>query len=175
MRHVKNLHDGKAILVRPYEYIAGRVSGKFPEGDPLQYRHRKSTGNSNIPFTRINSMTNDRPIQTHRAPRIAVHETNQRPVKDYLFRIESPTNRSNYNDQSHNQMGQEQSSSTMQRLLERKLKLQKFEILAKKHFLPHIAKQMIVGANIQANILEDDQAFETNLEILFNLDRTGST
>jgi hypothetical protein len=42
IRHNNNLHDGQASVVRPYEYIIGRLNGNFhvPK-DPLTYRHRK--------------------------------------------------------------------------------------------------------------------------------------
>lgn len=45
-RHNRNLHSEKARIVRPLEYIIGRVKGEYPiPCDPLSYRRR--TINSN--------------------------------------------------------------------------------------------------------------------------------
>ena len=41
VRHNNNLHSGGAVLVRPYEYIIGRLNGKFLQDDPSSYRHNK--------------------------------------------------------------------------------------------------------------------------------------
>jgi hypothetical protein len=39
-RHNNNLHLGGAMIVRPYEYIIGRLNGKFLQSDPSLYRHK---------------------------------------------------------------------------------------------------------------------------------------
>lgn len=40
-RHNNNLHSGSATIVRPLEYIIGRLNGKFPPTmDPLLFRHK---------------------------------------------------------------------------------------------------------------------------------------
>jgi hypothetical protein len=43
-RHNSNLHYGSAKLVRPFDYVVGRLEGKIapPTHDPLFYRRRKS-------------------------------------------------------------------------------------------------------------------------------------
>jgi hypothetical protein len=41
VRHNNTLHSGCAMLVRPYEYIIGRLNGKFLQNDPSSYRHNK--------------------------------------------------------------------------------------------------------------------------------------
>jgi hypothetical protein len=47
-RHNDNLHLSGAMIVRPIEYIIGRLNGKFPvPHDPLLYRrNRKSQMNA---------------------------------------------------------------------------------------------------------------------------------
>jgi hypothetical protein len=37
-RHNYNLHSGQAIIVKPYDYIVGRLNGEFSPGDPAAYR-----------------------------------------------------------------------------------------------------------------------------------------
>jgi hypothetical protein len=41
-RHNNNLHSGAALLVRPYEYIIGRLNGTFSQSDPSLYRRKKN-------------------------------------------------------------------------------------------------------------------------------------
>lgn len=44
-RHNDRLHNGQAIIVRPFEYIMGRLEGRFHSlRDPLEYRKRSSIG-----------------------------------------------------------------------------------------------------------------------------------
>jgi hypothetical protein len=46
-RHIYNLHAGQAMIVKPYDYIIGRLSGEFSPGDPAAYRKdRRRIGNS---------------------------------------------------------------------------------------------------------------------------------
>ena len=45
-RHNNNLHSGAASLVRPYEYIIGRLNGAFSQSDPSLYRRKKDVSNS---------------------------------------------------------------------------------------------------------------------------------
>ena len=43
-RHNDNLHLSGAMIVRPIEYIIGRLNGKFPvPHDPLSYRRNKKS------------------------------------------------------------------------------------------------------------------------------------
>ena len=37
-RHIYNLHSGQAMIVKPYDYIIGRLSGEFSPGEPAAYR-----------------------------------------------------------------------------------------------------------------------------------------
>ena len=44
-RHNNNLQSGNAIIVRPFEYIIGRLNGKFPPTtDPLLFRRKDLKG-----------------------------------------------------------------------------------------------------------------------------------
>ena len=58
-RHINNLYAGKAMLVRPYEYIVGRLSGKFLQSDPSLYRHNKKRGANNLASINTNSNNSD--------------------------------------------------------------------------------------------------------------------
>ena len=46
-RHNSNLHSGSAMIVRPVEYIIGRLNGQFPPtADPLLFRRKNTNGKS---------------------------------------------------------------------------------------------------------------------------------
>ena len=38
VRHNSVLHSGHAMIVKPYDYIIGRLKGEFSSGDPALYR-----------------------------------------------------------------------------------------------------------------------------------------
>ncbi|MGB7663670.1 MAG: hypothetical protein WBL67_13130 [Nitrososphaeraceae archaeon] len=38
VRHNNDLHSGQAMIVKPYDYIIGRLKGEFSPGDPAIYR-----------------------------------------------------------------------------------------------------------------------------------------
>ena len=66
-RHNNNLHRGKAIIVKPYDYIVGRLSGEFSPGDPATYRSNWGNRNDSLVYnqsiqTNNNYRTN---ITTH--------------------------------------------------------------------------------------------------------------
>ena len=60
-RHNDNLHSGQATIVRPYEYIVGRLKGEFLPGDPSSYRRslRNQTKSSSY-FRPSQANNNDR-------------------------------------------------------------------------------------------------------------------
>ena len=57
-------------------------------------------------------------------------------------------------------------ADNMQMLLEKQVKLKEFQTLAEKVYPPDIARQVIMAANYQATILEDDASLDNNLELL---------
>jgi hypothetical protein len=176
MRHIKNLHGGNATLVRPYEYVVGRLSGTIPESDPLSYRHYKKGGGNNMPSIKTNSIYRNNPTYPERVTSSIVHEGNPGYVAPYPNTQYYGTRQTSYRGSTrmfspHNQKAEVTPHDTIQRLSERKLKLREFEILAKKYYYPDIAQQMILNANMQANILEDDDSLDKNLEFLRNMDR----
>lgn len=64
-RHNNNLHSGSAMIVRPFEYIIGRLNGKFPPTtDPLLFRRKnkndksRQNGDNNSAFGYVSSHDN---------------------------------------------------------------------------------------------------------------------
>ena len=117
VRHNNDLHSGRAIIVRPNEYIVGLLNGKFLESDPLLYR-RNHIGQKN------RSSVNNRTGGPGTVGRSIAHEK----MHEYA------------------QQQQHIKSDSVDKLSpsERWLKVKEFETLANKHRPAHIAKQMTV-------------------------------
>ena len=47
-RHNNNLHSGVVLVVRPYEYIIGRLNGIFSQSDPSLFRRKKNVVSDSI-------------------------------------------------------------------------------------------------------------------------------
>jgi hypothetical protein len=129
-----------------------------------------------MPSIKTNSIYGNNPTYPERVTSSIVHEGNLGHVAPYPNTQYYGTRQTSYRRSTrmfrpHNQTAEETPHDTIQRLSERKLKLREFEILAKKHYHPDIAKQMTLNANIQANMLEDDDSLDKNLEFLRNMDR----
>ena len=64
VRHSRNLHSGNAMLVRPYEYIVGRLRGTYKQSDPLLFRRKRREGNTTITrLTSVNDPRSTKPIE----------------------------------------------------------------------------------------------------------------
>jgi hypothetical protein len=53
-RHNQNIHFGKAEIVRYFEYLIGRGSGKYLPADPLSYRNKKRNKDKAATFVHEN-------------------------------------------------------------------------------------------------------------------------
>ncbi|MFL6433965.1 MAG: hypothetical protein ACJ71O_09550 [Nitrososphaeraceae archaeon] len=152
------------MIVRPNEYIVGRLNGKFLESDPLLYR-RNHIGQKN------RSSVNNR---TGAVGRSIAHEKmyeyaqQQQPIESDSVDKLSPQFNANLN--SYNEANDFKASNSMKKFSERWLKVKEFETLAKKHCRAHIAKQMMVMVNTAVAIGNDD-FLEKNLATLRDIDR----
>jgi hypothetical protein len=155
------------MIVRPNEYIVGRVNGKFLESDPLLYR-RNHIGQKNM------SSVNNRTGGPGAVGRSIVHEKmyeyaqQQQLIESDSVDKLSPQFNANLN--SYNEANDFKPSNSMQKFSERWLKVKEFETLAKKHCPRHIANQMIIMVNMPATTGDDD-FLEKNLDTLRDIDR----
>ena len=173
-RHNNNLHLGDAMLVRPYEYLIGRLNGKFLQSDPSLYRH--SNGSQKDVSGSIYHDYGDNNRKGF-VPGNIVHE------RGYEYVREKPTKSNDVKStfyaqfdpalQPSHKLVDVKASDTIEKLSERMLKLKEIEILANKHYLPHIAEHIIIRARAQANIRDDD-FLDKNLAYLRNMDRAKS-
>jgi len=152
IRHNNNLHSGKAMLVRP-----------------SLYRHIKKVGMKNI----SSSMYSNTPRGLGAATSDSVvHEGINRHTSQYYGTKTYSSSEGIYpHDSPSLQSHKSPSKATkhadnMQMLLERQMKLKELQMLAEKVFPPDVARQVIIAANYQATVLEDDASLDDNLELL---------
>jgi hypothetical protein len=159
LRHINKLHSGKAILVRPYVYIAGIVSGRFQQSEPSLYRkHTKEEFNNMSPSNAYSQSQFVGPL-----PKIVHEETNRysteaetRPFSNinnenpsYCFPMIEPGDRIDIPS----------SADSIVIMIRRKEMLQEIVQLARKYCTSHIANGIIMIAQSMAQ-LEDGGAKE---------------
>jgi uncharacterized Zn-finger protein len=169
VRHNKNLHSGMAMVVRPHEYIIGRLSKKFPESDPSLYRRRQYRGRNNTASSENIARTSglSSPNVTHETMHGFVNHP--RPMEPNSIG-NFGTQFNNANLESYNQPTDLKSADSLGKLSERRRKLNEFEILAKKLQPRDIANQMIIIVKAQT-FLGDDAFLEKNLAALRSMER----
>jgi hypothetical protein len=179
-RHNNNLHFGGAMIVRPYEYIIGRLNGKFLQSDPSLYRHKNGSQKSmpspiNHPFGNDNRMVfGALSFAGNTMHKGEYGETSQQTTKsnDVKRSVYAESVRSTPHLQpSHRVVGVK--TPDTKKLSERMLKLKEIEILVKKHYQPEYARQMILATCTQVH-LGDDDSLDMNLTFLRNMDRATS-
>jgi hypothetical protein len=176
VRHNNNLHSRAAMLVRPYEYIVGRLNGKFLQSDPSLYRQnkrsQKNMSDSIYHHEADNNRTRfgavqDNIVHEHGYGNVRQQPTKSNDVKRTFYAQSDPPLQPSYKP------ADVKAYDTVEKLSDRMLKLKELEILVNKHYSPQDAKQIIIMAHIQAN-LEDDDSLDKNLTFLRNIDRARS-
>lgn len=166
------------MLVRPYEYIIGRLNGKFLQDDPSSYRHNKRS-QKNMSDSIYHHHGDNNRTGFGAVPGSIVHErgyenvrqqpTKSNDVKSTFYAQSDPALQP-----SHKLVDVDvKASGTVEKLPGRMLKLKEIEILANKHCPPQLAKQIIIGARMQVNLADDD-SLDENLAFLRNMDRAKS-
>jgi hypothetical protein len=146
-RHNINLHSGQGIIVKPYNYIIGRLRGEFSQGDPSIYRRnlKNRTHNNFRPFSEIDADT------WERVPR---------PPK--VQRLTDPPNRPLYLSTPISQPNQELFYGSNE-FLARKSKLQELQTLLYRNYPPQIAGQILAGITYLANEPNNDAFLDSAL------------
>jgi hypothetical protein len=196
-RHNNNLHEGKGTVVRLLDYIVGRINGQFSPNDPLVYRRKKgkekkrnllfgsiqnSSNNNNLGSKVIADNMNDilsheniisKPPNPRSKPNSTYHHSddkydsdnaNERPY--HSNHVSQPSSKVDGND--NNKLP----SSPIDKLVERRLKLEEFKILVKKYYSPQIASQVLAIMSTYMLIQENDDDFlDKQLTFLRNIDK----
>jgi len=179
-RHNNNLHFGEAMIVRPYEYIIGRLNGTFLQSDPSLFRDNKSTGQKNISGSIYHDYGNNTrtPIGAVGILGEIVHEraygnvtpqlTKSDDVKNTFYSQSDP-----HLQQRSHKLVDDKAPDTVGKSLERMQKFIEFKILVEKHCPPQDAKQLIITAGMLVH-QRDDDSLDRNLAFLRNIHRAKS-
>jgi hypothetical protein len=150
-RHNNNLHLGAALLVRPYEYIVGRLNGTFSQSDPSLFRRKKNVSDYSIYQQQSIKKSND--IKTTVYTQSGLSHLHIQP--------------------SHIPVDNVQASTDMEKMMDMMLKLPEFKTLVNKHLPPYEASQIIANAAYLVSQGNSD-FFNKYLEALRNIDRAKS-
>ena len=154
-RHNNNLHSAAALLVRPYEYIIGRLNGTFSQSDPLLYRRKKNVVSDSIYQQQQSIKSNDikRSVYAQSSPAPLHIQPSHKPADNVQTRTD-----------------------TLKTTSEMMLKLPEFQILVNKHLPPYEASQIIAMAKYTASQGTHgiSDFFDKYLEALRNIDRAKS-
>jgi len=171
IRHNNNLHFGGAMLVRPHDYIIGRLNGTYLQSDPFLYRHyKKSRKNA------ASSIYHDDGYNNKTASGAILDNIAHESVYGNMGQ-QQPTKTNNVNrmfyPQSEPPFQTSHNGSDTLKMSERLLKLKELEILVNKHFSPQYANIIRMMAATQASLADDD-FLDKNLAFLRNIDRAKS-
>jgi hypothetical protein len=174
VRHIKKLHAGKAMLVRPYVYIAGIASGRLQQSDPSLYRKSSRQDFTNRPppnrvsGPRFEESTNQ-----------AVHERTEGPktATDIRTRLFSDINakyvtHSFPKAESHNEIDSLISADSIGSMIIRQQTLQQIERLARRYCQHNIADGIVSTAKNMA-LLQDDKSLRNALEELYEIAKSS--
>lgn len=165
LRHINKLHSGKAILVRPYVYVAGIVSGRFQQSDPSLYRKRTKLEFSSKPPSGNYSRS-----QFGSPPTDIVNEEANRYATKAQTRPFSNINNKNPSHSfltvdSGEQVDRPSPADGMLVVIRTKEMLLEIAKLARKYYPPRSAEGIIITAQSMA-VLEDDKSLHKALEDL---------
>lgn len=162
VRHNSVLHSGQAMIVKPYEYIIGRLRGEFSPGDPAIYRSNRRN--------QTTSSVYNQPIQTKNNER-----TNSRIHTDVLaHELHTPNSINPMSDgralyrSSETPQGpvNQKMPYTSNQLTEHELKLNELKVLLYRNFPPKLAAQIFAQNSILPNTAENNAYLESYLNSL---------
>jgi hypothetical protein len=162
VRHNNILHSGHAMIVKPYDYIIGRLRDEFSPGDPGIYRSNRRN--------QTTSSVYNQPIQTKNNER-----TNSRIHADVLgHELHSPNSinpmsygRALYRSSETPQWSVNQKTPyTSNKLTEHELKLNELKVLLYRNFPPQFAAQTFAQNSRLSDTAENNAYLESLLNSL---------
>jgi hypothetical protein len=149
-RHNNNLHSGAAFLVRPYEYIIGRLNGTFSQSDPSLYRRKKNASDSIYQQQPIKKSNDTNATVYTQSGVVPLQQPSHKPFDD----VKVP-------------------DDTLEKKLDIMLKYPELKIFVNKYFSPGDASEVMIMANYLAS--QGNGVFlDKYLEALRNIDRAKS-
>jgi hypothetical protein len=149
------------MIVKPYDYIIGRLRGEFSPGTPGIYRSNRRN--------QTTSSVYNQPIQTKNNER-----TNSRIHTDVLaHELHPPNSRSPMSDGRALYRGSEtqgpvnqKTPYTSNQLTEHELKLNELKVLLYRNFPPQLAAQIFAQNSSLSNSAENNAYLESYLNFL---------
>ena len=150
------------MIVKPYEYIIGRLRGEFSPGDPGIYRSNRRN--------QTTSSVHNQPIQTKNNER-----TNSRIHTDVLAHELHPPNSINPKSDGRALYGRSETPQgpvnqktpyTSNQLTEHELKLNELKVLLYRNLPPQIAAQIFAPNSSLPNTAKNNAYLESYLNFL---------
>lgn len=138
IRHTDNLHSGMAMIVKPYDYIIGRLRGKFSPGDPAAFRRDRTKQTNSLVYDHHLQPKNNDTIKS--GIHADVHAYESHPPQNMPY--------------------------DSNKLVERNLMLDEFRILLYKNYPPQIAAQLFAQNTSLSNTAENNSYLESFLNRL---------
>lgn len=138
------------MIVKPFDYIIGRLKGEFSPGDPGIYRsNRRNQTNSSIYNWLFQTKNNVRP--------------NSRIHTDVQAHELPPANSINPMSQGRASYRNSETPYDLNALMERKLKLEELRSLLFKNYPPQVAVQILIQITYLAEMANDDAFLDYSL------------
>lgn len=162
VRHNSVLHSGQAMIVKPYEYIIGRLRDEFSPGDLGFYRsNRRNQTTSSVYNQPIQTKNNERPNSRIHTDVLAheLHPPNSiNPMSD---------GRALYRSSETSQWPVNQKTPyTSNQLTEHELKLNELKVLLYRNFSQQFATLIFAQNSILPNTAENNAYLESYLNFL---------
>jgi hypothetical protein len=165
VRHNNILHSGYAMIVKPYDYIIGRLRGEFSPGDPGIYRSNRRNQTTSVYNQPIQTQNNERTNSRIHADVLA-HELHPPNSINPMSYERAPSRSSETPQWSVNQ----KMPYTSNKLTEHELKLNELKVLLYRNFHPQTAARLLA----QHINLPDTESNDVYLESVLNWLRTRS-
>lgn len=169
-RHNNQLHSSGAMIVRPLEYMIGRLKGIFPvPKDPLSYRrNKKSQTNALGPYYYSNPILDNMEAKRYYG-NIRQH-TIDNDNKGPLYVNSNPQNTTL--PEQLKKPSPYKSSGSLAMMVETKLKLEELRMLLYKHYPAWKARQLLEYV-LHLVIQGDHDFLDERLICLRNIDRAN--
>jgi hypothetical protein len=152
------------MIVKPYEYIIGRLRGEFSPGDPGIYRsNRRNQTTSSVYNQPIQTKNNERTNSSIHTDVLAheLHTPNSKPMS-YGGALD-------HSSETPQWPVNQKTPYTSNQLTEHELKLNELEVLLYRNFPPQIAAKTFAQNSSLSNTAKNNAYLESYLNFL----RTG--
>jgi hypothetical protein len=167
-RHNQNLHTGNGTIVRPLEYIIGRLNGKFHEPkDTLLFR--KNNNNTRIQNNDLNPLMYTHEIYNNTNSYSNIDNNHDKHEKQVSYsEVPDWTSVKSQRPQYYHAVNDNQSISLIERLrkMSKLEKFTEFQKIVNKYYSPLYAQKMLNVATVFTFNLGDESFLDDQLKLL---------